>query len=176
MRNYNMIHRDNISNTFLAINYINLSKSFKANKSNDKINIKKVWDVFLNPTKYEHQINDLLENKTFSKIFFKILDNEDSIYQPKLIAAASDKVFKRSSTEFKIEIVQSNKNKKTFYLILTLLKDFKLPLLNLYLICDNVSLCKKISSFNNKQAQMILKKDDQFFNLIINPDTEIFIR
>ena len=171
-----MIHRDNISNIFSAINYINLSKSFKANKSNDKINIKKVWDVVLNPTKYEYQINDLLENKIFSKIFFKILDNEDSIYQPKLIAAASDKVFQRSSSEFKIEIVQSNKNKKTFYLILTLLKDFKLPLLNLYVICNNISLCKKISSFNNKQAQMILKKDDQFFDLVTNPETEIFIR
>ena len=85
-------------------------------------------------------------------------------------------MFQRSSSDFKIEIVKSNKNKNTFYLILTLLKDFKLPLLNLYVICNNVSLCKKISSFNNKQAQMILKKDDQFFNLITNPETEIFIR
>ena len=83
-----MSQRDNINNTFTAINYINLSKSFKANKSSDKINIKKVWDVVLKPTKYEHHINDLLENKIFSKIFFKILDSEDSIYQPKLIAAA----------------------------------------------------------------------------------------
>ena len=171
-----MAQRDDISNTFAAINYIKLSKSFNSNESNDKINIKKVWDVVLNPTKYEDQINNLLENKIFSKIFFKILDSEDSIYQPKLIAAASDKVFQRSSSDFKIEIVQSNKNKNTFYLILTLLKDFKLPLLNLYVICNNISLCKKISSFNNKQAQMILKKDDQFFDLVTNPETEIFIR
>ena len=77
-----MAQRDDISNTFAAINYINLSKSFNSNESNDKINIKKVWDVVLNPTKYEDQINDLLENKIFSKIFFKILDSEDSIYQP----------------------------------------------------------------------------------------------
>ena len=171
-----MAQRDDISNTFAAINYINLSKSFNSNESNDKINIKKVWDVVLNPTKYEDQINNLLENKIFSKIFFKILDSEDSIHQPKLIAAASDKVFQRSSSDFKIEIVKSNKNKNTFYLILTLLKDFKLPLLNLYVICNNISLCKKISSFNNKQAQMILKKDDQFFDLVTNPETEIFIR
>ena len=71
MRNYNMTQRDNISNTFVAINYINLSKSYNSIKSDNKINIKKVWDVVLNPTKYEDQINDLLENKIFSKIFLK---------------------------------------------------------------------------------------------------------
>ena len=66
-----MTQRDNISNTFVAINYINLSKSYNSIKSDNKINIKKVWDVVLNPTKYEDQINDLLENKIFSKIFLK---------------------------------------------------------------------------------------------------------
>ena len=30
MRNYNMAQRDDISNTFAAINYINLSKSFNS--------------------------------------------------------------------------------------------------------------------------------------------------
>ena len=38
-----MAQRDDISNTFAAINYINLSKSFNSNESNDKINIKKVF-------------------------------------------------------------------------------------------------------------------------------------
>ena len=120
-----MAQRDDISNTFAAINYINLSKSFNSNESNDKINIKKVWDVVLNPTKYEDQINDLLENKIFSKIFFKILDSEDSIHQPKLISNIEKKI-KDHQVILNFQIVQSNKNKNTFYLILTLLKDFKL--------------------------------------------------
>ena len=80
------------------------------------------------------------------------------------------------SDEFKIEIVPSNKNKNIYYLLLTLLKNTKLPLLNLYVICNNESLCKKIPSFKEKQAQMILKKDDEFFKLITNPESEIFIR
>ena len=93
-----------------------------------------------------------------------------------MIAAASENVLKRSTEEFKLEIIPSNKDKKIFYLLLTRLKDFKLPLLNLYVICNNISLSKKIPSFKEKQAQMILKKDDEFFKLITNPESEIFIR
>jgi hypothetical protein len=171
-----MTQRENISNAFLAINYINLSKIYKSDRNNDKINIKKVWDVVLNSNKYENQINDLLKDKIFSKVFFKILNSECFIYQPKLIAASSDKVFKRFSDDLNIEIIKSNKNSNSYYLIITLLKDFKLPLLNLYVICQNNSLCKKISGFNNKKAQMIINKNDEFFDLITNPEAEIFIR
>lgn len=167
---------DGVSNTFLTINYLNLSKNFSSKKTEDKINIRKVWDVVINPTKYDNQINELLKNKNFSRVFFKILDEEGSIHQNNLIAAASENVLKRSTEEFKLEIIPSNKDKKIFYLLLTILKDFKLPLLNLYVICNNISLCKKIPSFKEKQAQMILKKDDEFFKLITKPESEIFIR
>ena len=175
MENCNMNKRDRVSNTFLTINYLNLSKNFNS-KFKDKINIRKVWDVIINPVKYDSQINELLKNKIFAKVFFKILHDEGTIYQNNLIAAASENVLKRSTEEFKIEIVPSNKNKNIYYLLLTLLKNTKLPLLNLYVICNNVSLCKKIPSFKDKQAQMILKKDDTFFKLITNPEAEIFIR
>ena len=171
-----MNQRNNISNTFLAMNYLNLTKNYKPKKIKEKTNIKKIWDVVLNPKKYENEINILLKDKVFSKVFFKILDGENALYQPKLIAAASDIVLKRSTSQFDIEIIQSNKNQNTFYLILTLLGDIELPLSNLYVICNNISLCMKISSFNNRQAQMILNKHDQFFNLVTNPETEIFIR
>ena len=172
-----MSTKENISNTFLALNYLNLSKSFKRNKKISKVNIRQIWDVVLNPQKYDYEINDLLANKTFSKVFFKIIQMENVIYQPKLVAAASDEVFKRSSNEFITEIVKSNKDDKTFYLILTLLKEFKLPLINLYVICNTESSCLKINSFNNnQQAQMLLQKDEKFFKLITNPESEIFIR
>ena len=101
---------------------------------------------------------------------------EKVIYQPKLAAAASDEVLERISNEFTIEIVKSNKDDKTFYLILTLLKEFKLPLINLYVICKTESSCLKINSFNNNQAQMLLEKDNKFYKLITNPESEIFIR
>ena len=123
-----------VSNTFLTINYLNLSKNFSSKKTEDKINIRKVWDVVINPTKYDNQINELLKNKNFSRVFFKILDEEGSIHQNNLIAAASENVLKRSTEEFKLEIIPSNKDKTIFYLLLTILKDFKLPLLNLYVI------------------------------------------
>ena len=171
-----MSYKEKISNTFLALNFINLSKDFEGNKKISHVNIRQIWDVILNPNKYDHEINDLLANKVFSKIFFKIIKKENVVYQPRLAAAASDEVLERTSNEFTIEIVKSNKDDKTFYLILTLLKEFKLPLLNLYVICKSESLCKKITSFNNKQAQMILKKDDKLYKLITNPESEIFIR
>lgn len=59
-----------VSNTFLTINYLNLSKNFSSKKNEDKINIRKVWDVVINPTKYNNQINELLKNKNFSRVFF----------------------------------------------------------------------------------------------------------
>ena len=105
-----------VSNTFLTINYLNLSKNFSSKKTEDKINIRKVWDVVINPTKYDDHINELLKNKNFSRVFFKILDEEGSIHQNNLIAAASENVLKRSTEEFKLEIIPSNKDKKTFYL------------------------------------------------------------
>ena len=75
-----------------------------------------------------------------------------------------------------IEIIKSNKDEGMCYLILTFQKEFKLPLSNLYIICNNVTISKKIPSLNNKQAQMILKKDEKLYKLITNPESEIFIR
>ena len=172
-----MSYKENISNTFLALNYLNLSRGYKRNNKLLKLNIRQIWDVVLNPQKYDHEINNLLANKTFSKIFFKIIKIEKVIYHPKLVAAASDEVLQRTSNEFTIEIVKSNKDDKTFYLILTLLKEFKLPLINLYVICKTESSCLKINSFNNNnQAQMLLQKNSKFYKLITNPESEIFIR
>lgn len=171
-----MSYKENISNTFLALNYLNLSKGYKRNNKLSKLNIRQIWDVVLNPQKYDHEINNLLANKTFSKIFFKIIKMEKVIYHPKLVAAASDEVLERKSNEFTIEIIKSNKDDKSFYLILTLLKEFKLPLINLYVICKTESSCLKINSFNNNQAQMLLEKDNKFYKLITNPESEIFIR
>ena len=148
-----MKNSDNISNTFLALNYINLSGKFKSNNKSSNININTIWDVILNPNKYDDQINDLLKNPTFSEVFFKILREKNAIYQPRMIAAASDEVLKRSYPEFKIEIIKSNKDERICYLILTFLKEFKLPLSNLYIICNNETINKKIPSLNNKQAQ-----------------------
>ena len=171
-----MKHSDDISNTFLALNFINISTKFKSSNKTSNINMNKIWDVILNPNKYDDQINDLLNNPTFSEVFFKILRDNNAIYKPKMIAAASDEVLKRSYPEFKIEIVKSNKDEDIYYLILTFLKELKLPLSNLYIICKNVTISKKIPSLNNKQAQMILKKDEKLYKFITNPESEIFIR
>ena len=168
--------KDSISNTFLALNYISLSQNYSSSVTQAKLNFKRVWEVFLNPIKYQDKINEMLKDKVFAKAYFMILQNEGCIYQPKLRAASNDKVFFRSSSEFKIEIVKSNKNQNVYYIIINLINDTKLPLLNLYVICENISESKKLPKFNNKQAQMIIKDNDNFFDLITNPNTEIFIR
>ena len=67
-----------------------------------------VWDVYLNPHKYQNQINQFLKNKVFSGAYFLILKNEGCIYQAKLNAASNQRVFSRSSNEFKILIFASS--------------------------------------------------------------------
>ena len=51
-----MKHSDDISNTFLALNFINISTKFKSSNKTSNININKIWDVILNPNKYDDQI------------------------------------------------------------------------------------------------------------------------
>ena len=171
-----MEQKDKINNTFLALKLIDFSKNYKSKKNIDKLNISMIWDVVLNPHKYENKINELLNNEVFSKIYFKILSQEGSIYQPKVIAASSEKVLKRSSEEFDMEIIESNKNKNVFYLVISLHKQFELPLSNLYVINDDISLRKKLPKFENNRAQMIIDKNDNFFDLLTNYNSEIFIR
>ena len=171
-----MKSNESVSNIFTTLNYINLSKDYKSTKKLSNISISKIWDVILNPTQYNDQISELLNNPTFAEVFYKILYNENVIYQPKLIAASSDEVLERVSSEFKIEIIKSNKNQETCYLIITLQKEFDFSLSNLYIICNNDMASKKIPTFNNKQAQMILKKEDKLYKLITNPESEIFLR
>tara|TARA_B100001287_G_scaffold135862_1_gene114266 strand:- start:27 stop:542 length:516 start_codon:yes stop_codon:yes gene_type:complete len=169
-------NKDKISDTFLALNYLNLSKNYSRSKLKSKLNINMVWDVYLNPLKYQNQINEFLKNKVFSDAYFLILKNEGCIYQEKLNAASNERIFSRSSNEFKIEIVKSNKNEDVYYLIIKIINDMDLQLSNLYVICDNESDCIKLPILNDKQAQILIKKSDNFFNLITNPNAEIFIR
>lgn len=169
-------NKDKISDTFMALNYLNLSKNYSASRLNSKLNINKVWDVYLNPLKYQNKINEFLKNKVFSDAYFLILKNEGCIYQEKLNAASNEKVYSRSSNEFKIEIVKSNKNEDVYYLIIKIINDIDLQLSNLYVICDNKSDCIKLPTLNDKQAQILIKKSDNFFTLITNPNAEIFIR
>tara|TARA_B100000123_G_scaffold247954_1_gene205275 strand:- start:273 stop:788 length:516 start_codon:yes stop_codon:yes gene_type:complete len=171
-----MEQKDKINNTFLALKFIDFSKYYKSKKNIDKLNVLMIWDVVLNPHKYENKINELLNNKVFSKIYFKILSQEGSIYQPKVVAASSEKVFKRSSEEFDMEIIKSNKNRDVFYLIILLHKQFELPLSNLYVICNDISLRKKLPKFENNRVQMIIDKNDNFLDLLTNYNSEIFIR
>ena len=169
-------NKDKISDTFMALNYLNLSKNYSASRLNSKLNINKVWDVYLNPLKYQNKINEFLKNKVFSDAYFLILKNEGCIYQEKLNAASNERVYSRSSNEFKIEIVKSNKNEDVYYLIIKIINDIDLQLSNLYVICDNKSDCIKLPTLNDKQAQILIKKSDNFFTLITNPNEEIFIR
>ena len=169
-------NKDKISDTFMALNYLNLSKNYSASRLNSKLNINKVWDVYLNPLKYQNNINEFLKNKVFSDAYFLILKNEGCIYQEKLNAASNERVYSRSSNEFKIEIVKSNKNEDVYYLIITIINDIDLQLSNLYVICDNKSDCIKLPTLNDKQAQILIKKSANFFTLITNPNAEILIR
>ena len=92
-----------------------------------------------------------------------------------MIAAASEKIFKRSSDEFDVEIIDQIKI-MMFYLIISLHKQFELPLSNLYVICNHKSLSKKLPKFESNRVQMIFNKNDKFFDLLTDYNSEIFIR
>ena len=61
-------------------------------------------------------------------------------------------------------------------MIILLHKQFELPLSNLYVICNDMSLSKKLPKFENNRAQMIFNKNDEFFDLLTDYNSEIFIR
>ena len=65
-----MKSNENVSNIFATLNYINLSKDYKSTKKSSDISIGKIWDVILNPTQYNDQICELLNNPTFAEVFY----------------------------------------------------------------------------------------------------------
>ena len=170
-----MKNKDKISDLFIAINYINSANYYVSKDKKENLNLRKIWDIFLNPNEYEGEINKFFKDKNFSNIFYKMLTLEKSLYQPKSIAAASDKIYKRTSKDFDLEIIESNKDKNTVYLLLTLFIEIK-PIFNFYVVCKDQFATHKIPLLNNQKAQILLQKDDEFYNLITNPDAEIFIR
>ena len=50
------------------------------------------------------------------------------------------------------------------------------PIFNFYVVCKDQFSTHKIPALNNQKAQILLQKDDKFYNLVISPDAEIFIR
>ena len=76
-----MKHSDDISNTFLALNFWNLYTKFKSSNKSSNINMYTIWDVILNQNKYNDQINDLLKNHTFSSFIFQMLHDNKEIYK-----------------------------------------------------------------------------------------------
>ena len=54
-----MKHSDDISNTFLALNFINISTKFKSSNKTSNINMNKIWDVILNPNKWGEWVDTL---------------------------------------------------------------------------------------------------------------------
>ena len=46
-----MKNKDKISDLFVAISYINSANYYKSKDKKESVNIRKIWDVFLNPNK-----------------------------------------------------------------------------------------------------------------------------
>ena len=62
---------ESVSNIFTALNYIKFFKNYKSTKKLSDISIRKIWDVILNPTEYNKQMGELLNNPTFAEVFYK---------------------------------------------------------------------------------------------------------
>lgn len=165
---------NNTLNIFSILNYkdnINVKKT----SSKDKINIKKLWELAQNPYEKNFYLKIVLNDKELSKIFYKILKDSSLFYFPKVNAASSNSI-ERKSKDFEIISFSSKKDHKSIYIKLKFFVKIDKRIKNLYVGKNNNFLSKELPRMINNEIQFILNLNDSFFVLLQDPDSEIFIR
>ena len=97
------------------------------------------------------------------------------LYMPPSIAASSI-LEKRNSPECEIIINTSNKNDEIVYIRLSLKKKIEKKVNYLYAGKLNKFTKLKLPNMIDNEVQFIVKKNDLLYDLIIDPNSEIFIR
>jgi len=90
--------------------------------------------------------------------------------------AASSNIKNRKTKDFEIHLNQSNKDNDIIYLKIIVKKKIDKTLKNLYVGKDNNFESIDLPKIIDKQAQIMIKKSDKIYQMVVDPDTEIFIR
>ena len=88
-------HLNNTLNIFSMLNFKEEEKTYKKNEKN-RLNMKKLWSLALELNPNQKELNQILVDKELSKIFYKILKDTSLFYYPKVKAAASTSINRKS--------------------------------------------------------------------------------
>jgi hypothetical protein len=166
-----------LNNTLNIFSILNYKDNFDVKKSSskDKINIKKLWELAHNPYKKNSDLKIVLNDKQLSSMFYKILKDSSLFYFPKVNAASSNSI-ERKSKDFEIISFSSKKDKRSIYIKIKFFVKIDKTIKNLYVGKKNNFLYKELPRMINNEIQFILNLNDSFFILLQDPDSEIFIR
>ena len=173
-----MVEKSNyLNNTLNIFTLLNIKENLANQKlkNHKKINIKKIWNCVQNPEINSSEIKEILTNKYLTNIFYEIMRETSSFYFPKAKAAATNSLT-RKCKEFEITSFSSKKNPDMLYIKLKFLVTIDKKLKYLYVGKNNHFVSKELPGMINNEFQFMLNSDDNFFTLLQDPDTEIFIR
>ena len=168
---------DYLNNTLNIFTILNLKDANNSKKisNNNKINIKKLWEIAQNPYINDPELEKVLNDQELSKIFHKILKDTSLFYFP-VVRAASSNTVERISKDFQITSFSSKKNHELIYIKLKFFVKIDKKIKYLYVKKNNQLSSKELPQMINNEIQFILNQNDNFFVSLKDPNTEIFIR
>ena len=167
-------HLNNTLSLFAMLNFKEEEKVVEKKQKN-RLNIKKIWNLALEPNTNQKELNHILADKELSEIFYKILKETSLFYFPKVRAAASNSI-ERISKDFEITSFSSKKYDQSIYIKLKFFVKIDKKIKYLYVGKNNNFLSKELPQMINNEIQFILNLNDKFFVTLQDPDSEIFIR
>ena len=167
-------HLNNTLSIFAMLNFKEEVKTTELSENNI-LNIKKIWNLALEPNNNQKELIHILADKDLSDIFYKILKNTSLFYFPKVKAAASNYV-ERISKDFEITSFSSKKNDQSIYIKLKFFVKIDKKIKYLYVGKNKNFLSKELPQMINNEIQFILDVNEKFFISLQDPDSEIFIR
>ena len=168
--------KEKLINTFVSISHKEDHGKINFNY-NKKLSVNDIWNVSMHSADLENKeiLNKILSNKNYSKIFYNFFKKYSDLYMPQSMAASSN-IKNRKTKDFEIHLNQSNKDNDIIYLKIIVKKKIDKTLKNLYVGKDNNFESIDLPKIIDKQAQIMIKKSDKIYQMVVDPDTEIFIR
>ncbi len=168
--------KEKVINTFVSISHKQDHDKINFNY-NKKLSVNDIWNVSMHSADIKNKeiLNKILSNKNYSKIFYNFFKKQSELHMPQSIAASSN-IKNRKANDFEIHLNQSNKDNEIIYLKIIVKKKIDKTLKNLYVGKDNNFESIDLPKIIDKQAQIMIKKSDKIYQMVVDPDTEIFIR
>ena len=170
------MNKDKIINSFVAISHIKdypeLELSYKK-----KISFKDLYEISKEPEKFKNtkHYNLIFKNKNLTKVFYSYFKNNSQFFIPQA-RAASTEINRRVFDGGNINIIHSNKKDNIVYINLILDKKIEKKLNKIYLGKGGILKSLDLSDFIDNRCQIMIKQTDDVYNMLVDPNVEIFIR